>query len=134
MYYQNVEICVWRVFCFVLWRVGQINTLNIYKCSEREQTHCICSCSGRIRAKTLCLCLFHIFDVPTIVSSTHSMVPERTWQILTIFICFIILHPFFGYSIRKQLERSEFVPSRSDFIICYVASRPVYVFLKMWWN
>ena len=61
VYYENIEVCVWRVFCFVLWRVGQIIALYIYKCSEKGQTHCICSCSGKIRARTLCFA-FPIFS------------------------------------------------------------------------
>ena len=48
---------------------------------------------------------------------------DRAWAYLedNLFICFIILHPFFGSSIRKKLE-SKFEPYHSDIILCGVAT------------
>ena len=53
----------------------------------KGRTYCICLRSGRISVKTLNLCYPHVSHVLSVVLSTHPIVPERSWQILTLSIC-----------------------------------------------
>ena len=112
-FFEKLKCVLWKywslclksfLFCFVK---GWPNYSTIYLQMFGEGTNSLYLLMLREdQSKDSLLCLSHLFEVPAVVSSTHSTATERTWQILTLFIYFIIPHPFFRSSTRKQLERS----------------------------
>ena len=123
-FYENFEnLKFWNIwnfenldFFYFFWKFGffvyfvgrQPNEGTMYlQIFGKGQTYCICLGSGKIGVRILCLCFLHVIHISAVVSSTDSIRPELTWQILTLSICFMILLLFLRSSIRKQLERSK---------------------------
>lgn len=131
IYFLKVEILYRNVICVC--RVSQIQALHIYKISQGSNS-LYCLRSGRINVRTLFLCSAQDIHISTVVSSTHPIVPECSWQILNFSICFVILVHFHRSSIRKQLERSKVKPSGFNVFINDVSLPPFYIVSEIWWH